>query len=486
MHTLTHPSTPFSGKLSSIATLGVCSVVVVVVVLPAVRCFPTLPANVWCASVISTGMDLPLLEWLETYTFPCEARFSDPKFARSVYEKAVRRHIMNGTTTCAWFGSLHLEASKILVDVVREQGQRAHVGKVSMDRNSPDYYIEETEQGIADVESFVRYVHETSPVGPTSTTSNSAAAAMGEAPASSSSESEPDTPPKKSAAALPPFPPSAGASGVGADLVTPTIIPRFVPSCTSRMMSALGQMSSQYCLPVHSHLSESPNEIAWVKELHPEAANYADVYYQHGLLHDRSYMAHCVHCNKGERLLMKNTGAGVVHCPSSNFMLKSGVLDVRRLLVEGVKVGLGSDIAGGCSSSMLESIRQCVIASRTASFGRPLNEDANVAPQAPAAETVPRSDPLNYSEAFHLATMGGADVLGLKDTVGNFEAGKSLDALMIDPAVANGAFDLFGSENASQIFEKFLFLGDDRNINRVYVAGREIFRQTEVNVAAQA
>jgi len=93
-----------------------------------------------------TGMDLPLLEWLETYTFPCEAKFSDLEHARHVYSKAVHRHIKNGTTTCAWFASLHLEATKLLVDIVREKGQRAHIGKVSMDRNSPSYYIEETVQ----------------------------------------------------------------------------------------------------------------------------------------------------------------------------------------------------------------------------------------------------------------------------------------------------------------------------------------------------
>mmetsp|Transcript_2266 Transcript_2266/g.2814 ORF Transcript_2266/g.2814 Transcript_2266/m.2814 type:complete len:159 (+) Transcript_2266:455-931(+) len=106
-------------------------------------------------------MNLPLLEWLNKYTFPNEAKFRDVDYAQKVYEKVIRRDLCCGTTTCSWFASLHLESSKLLVDIVREQGQRAHIGKVSMDRNSPEDYIETTAQGLADVESFVQYVQDT-------------------------------------------------------------------------------------------------------------------------------------------------------------------------------------------------------------------------------------------------------------------------------------------------------------------------------------
>jgi len=351
-------------------------------------------------------------------------------------------------------------------------------------------------QGIADVESLIDYVKETGP----DMNSNTCI------PCST-----------KGAVALSPPPPPTASSNVPAstaaatidvdDLVTATIIPRFVPSCTSAMMHALGRLSSLHNLPVHSHLSESPGEIEWVKQLHPDCASYGDVYYQHGLMHERTYMAHCVHCSKGERSLMRDTGCGVVHCPSSNFMLKSGVCDVRRLLVEGVKVGLGTDIAGGCSSSMFDSIRQCVIASRTASFGQyPDDEEvveaavdasATIAVAAGAVGDIIPSDgaaeeggnvgganvggdptePLNYAEAFHLATMGGASVLGLDDKIGNFFPGKSLDALIIDPHADDSNFDLFGLETVDEIFEKFLFLGDDRNVCQVFVQGRNVYSQ---------
>lgn len=376
-----------------------------------------------------TGMDLPLLQWLETYTFPSEAKLADLGHARKVYSKAVQRHLRNGTTCCAWFATLHLEASKVLVDVLREHGQRAHVGKVSMDWNSPDYYVEDTEQGLKDVESFVDYVQSTSP-------------------------------------------PSALS-----DPVIATVIPRFVPSCTSEMMYGLAAISHRHCLPVHSHLSESPAEIAWVKELHPDCESYAGVYAKHNLLHERSYMAHCCHCCPTDRAFLRDFKAGVVHCPSSNFMLKSGVLNVRRMLNEDLKVGLGTDVAGGYSSSMLDALRQAMIASRVSSFAKPSDGTADGS-DAVTAECL---QPLSYAEAFHLATVGGAQVLGLSDKIGNFVPGKQFDALVVDPAAERGPIDLIGGESVLDVFEKFLFLGDDRNIQEVFVQGRRVFKQGVFN-----
>jgi guanine deaminase len=244
-----------------------------------------------------TGMGLPLLEWLEMHAFPCEVRFSDPVFAKHMYEKAVQAHLQSGTTTVSYFASVHLEASKVLVDVVRAAGQRAHVGKVSMDRNSPVALCESTVDAIADATAFAEYV----------LLSNSCAL-------------------QPAAAAVP--------------LVTPVVTPRFVPSCTSELMHALGALSHRYKLPVQSHLSENSGEIEWVQALHPDCASYAAVYEQHGLLNERSYFAHCVHCSGGERELLRCAGSSVIHCPSSNFMLNSGVCNVRQYLDEGIKVSI--------------------------------------------------------------------------------------------------------------------------------------------------
>ncbi len=477
---------------------------------------------------------------LETYTFPCEAKFADLDFAREIYSKSVRRHLMNGTTTCSYFATLHLEASKLLVDIVREQGQRAYVGKVSMDRNSPDFYVEQTEQGIRDAAEFVRYTQRTSRNPKAITGASSVTNKMKrvnsetrivrresiggltdvESPETSDPENEanangtavqgkgrrsmslsasspssstggsgsgggggggaavPSSSPAVAGANLIPRPrgpsiaegseeglserlASAADTKPPPQLVTPVVTPRFVPSCTREMLKALGDLSEAQKLPVQSHLSESHGEVAWVKELHPECQSYTDVYRTYGLLHERAYFAHCCHCGTDEQALLKTHEAGVAHCPSSNFMLGSGVLNVRRLLQRGVKVGLGTDVAGGYSTSVLDAARQAIIASRCISFTE--KDEAGQPYEA-----------LTIDEVFFLATQGGADVLGLGGAVGNFAPGKYLDAVVIDPKIEDGPLDMFDGEHLHSAFEKFLFLGDDRNIEQVFVGGKRV------------
>jgi len=329
-------------------------------------------------------------------------------------------------------------------------------------------------------------------------------------------------------------------------------------------MHALGDISAAYGLPLQSHLSESPAEIEWVKALHPDCSSYGDVYLKHQLLHPYAYMAHCCHSDTEERDLLRRTGTGVVHCPSSNFMLGSGVLDVRGLVNEGIKVALGTDVAGGYSPSMLDAVRQTIIASRIKEMQhRDANAAAAAANAAKAAAVAaaaeddesnpkrrkrgaepgveadadaamddaddendaPVTSPAPYTslsvkEAFHLATVGGAEVLGMGRVLGNFMAGKKLDCLVVDvnmgrprsnsmndlltnPSDASGGYfvaapvaeeslsldascdagawvhdyglspvDTFDNDGLMERFEKFLFLGDDRNLAAIYVDGR--------------
>lgn len=257
-----------------------------------------------------TALDLPLLEWLERYTFPHETRFADVKHAQKIYSRAVRNHLKHGSTTVSYFATIHNEACKVLVEVCREQGQRAYVGKVNMDRNSPKTYCEETQQSLRDTRSFVDHV-----------------------------------------------------LGLRDPLITPVITPRFVPSCTPTLMRGLAKISDEHQLPLQSHLSENLAECEWVRSLHPDCKSYSDVYDKHGLYTSRSYMAHCVHCARPERDLVLQKGVGIVHCPNSNFTLASGVCNVREWLEEGHKVGLGTDVAGGYSPSILNAIRMARVAS---------------------------------------------------------------------------------------------------------------------------
>ncbi|KAM7443443.1 hypothetical protein ABFA07_007763 [Porites harrisoni] len=348
-----------------------------------------------------TGYDLPLLDWLEKYTFPSESRFRNVEFAQVAYRKVVTRLLKNGTTTASYFATIHYEASEILCDIVAELGQRCYIGKVCMDRNSPDYYIEETEQSIKDTERFVKHVLE-----------------------------------------------------LKNPLITPVVTPRFVLSCTSHLLKKLGHIAKKYDVPIQSHLNESKNEIALVEKDYP-GYSYIAVYDKHNLLNNKTYMAHCCHGSDEELNLLSERCSAVAHCPTSNFNIRSGIADVRYMLDKNVKVGLGTDVSGGESSSMLVAMRDCIKASNVLS----LNKSDGYTP-------------LTFKEAFFLATLGGCQVLGLDEKIGNFEVGKDFDALLIDAEAEDSPFDCFKADDLRDVVQKFLMLGDDRNIRKVFVAGK--------------
>jgi guanine deaminase len=352
------------------------------------------------------GTDRTLLQWLETYTFPTEARFADMAFARDVYSKVVRRTLRNGTTTCCYFATLHADATLELARVVQALGQRALVGKVCMDRNAPASYVEPS--AAASLADTVRVLDQ--------------------------------------------------IEAMACPTVHAVLTPRFVPTCSSELMHGLGALARDRRVFVQSHISENVDEVQWVRELHPDCDSYADVYFRHGLLNDRSVMAHAVHLTDAELALFQRTGAAVSHCANSNFTICSGVLDVRRVLAAGVKVGLGTDVSGGFAPSMWDAIRHAIAASAAV-----LASDRRADRHA-----------LSYTEAFYLATLGGAHALGLGDQIGSLEPGKQFDALLIDPAAPGGPIDVFDGLTAAELFSKVVFLCDDRNIESVWVNGRKL------------
>jgi len=348
-----------------------------------------------------------LLQWLNTYTFPYESRFSDTAFAETVYSKAVARHLRLGSTTVVYFGTIHLEGTKVLVNTVEKLGQRAFIGKVNMDLNSPDTYIEETEASLQDTETFIEYV--------------------------------------------------TARDSYKEGLITPTITPRFVPSCTPELMEGLAKLAEKYSLPIQSHISENREEVLWVKGLHG-GLSYAGVYDKFGLLTKKTIMAHAVYLTEDEKLLLKEKEVGIAHCPLSNIALDSGFMSFRDITSHKLKVGLGTDVSGGYSPSMLSAIRSALVAGTVHHV---------------LGEEKPPPTSLSWKEAFHLATVGGSEVIGCEDKLGNFIPGKEFDALLIDPLTPNSPFDIF-EETPMQTFEKFIFLGDDRNIVKIFVKGKEL------------
>jgi guanine deaminase len=236
--------------------------------------------------------------------------------------------------------------------------------------------------------------------------------------------------------------------------LVPIITPRFAPTCSRQLLESLADLATKYSLPVQTHLCETNEEIKWVKSLFPECSSYTDVYKECGILRPGCVLAHCVYMQDQELDAVKETGSGISHCPNSNMSLQTGIMPCRRYLDRGVKVGLGTDVAGGFSSSIMDSMRACIGVSKV------------------YRSTVNPSDrALTLAEAFYLATLGGAELLNLKDQIGSFQPGKEFDALVVSYDTIDHEPE---HETIEEIFEKFVYLGDDRNVKQVFVKGRSI------------
>lgn len=248
------------------------------------------------------GMHLQLIDWLDNYTFMQESRFEDINYAKAIYPPFVDSLYDHGTLRSSIFGTIHDASNQYLLELIKEKGIGAFVGKVNMNQNAPDSLSQTSETSLRETESFIQAYH------------NEA-------------------------------------------LVKPIITPRFAPSCSSELMHGLGQLSVDYHVPVQSHLSENKDEIAWVKALFPEAKDYTDVYDQCGLLgKEKTLMAHGVYLDDRELSRLNNENVFLVHCPISNMNIASGVMPVTRYLDYGLQVGLGSDVGGGHEMGMNKSI----------------------------------------------------------------------------------------------------------------------------------
>jgi guanine deaminase len=373
-----------------------------------------------------------LLDWLTTYTFPLESSLGSEKSpmyttstnsnppdpllrATAVYNRVIASTLSHGTTTAAYYATISVPATNILAEIAFKRGQRAYIGRVCMDNPDmcPNYYRDEsTEDTIANTQASIDYCRSLDPTG---------------------------------------------------DLLAPIITPRFAPSCQPSTLSALGKLAKEQELRVQTHISENVSEVKLVSELFPQQSNYADVYDMHGLLGPRTVLAHAVHLSEEEIQLIAQRKSKVSHCPASNSALGSGFCSVRALLDGGVEVGLGTDVSGGYSCSVLEAVRQACLVSRHVGFVNGGNSRFNI----------------GVAEGLYLGTVGGGKVVGLEGRVGGFEVGMSWDVQEIwmgdvtaDGEVEDGCVDIFGWEGWEERVAKWVWNGDDRNVKRVWVGGR--------------
>lgn len=339
------------------------------------------------------AMDLQLLPWLETYTFPEEDRFRSVEYARRIYSRFVHELWMQGTMRSSVFATIHPDSTALLMDLFTESGMGAYVGLVGMNRNCPDFLSASTESLLAGMDMLRE--HES-------------------------------------------------------DRVRRIVTPRFVPTCSDRMMTALGQYAHTHGLPVQSHLSENVSEIEWVRSLQPRARTYGEAYHLFGLFGQTpTLMAHCCYTEGEELELMARNHVYAVHCPTSNCNIASGMAPIRTLLDAGVPVALGTDISGGNNASILRIIQYAIQVSK-------LQYTRHHTPW------------LTLAEAFYLATKSGGSFFG---QVGAFLPGYEFDALVIDDRYLN-----FDHYSLLHRFERYIYLGDDRDICHRFCSGREIPR----------
>ncbi|KAI0117119.1 guanine deaminase [Daldinia grandis] len=380
-----------------------------------------------------------LLDWLNTYTFPMEASLSSLPKARRVYTRCIQRTLAHGTTTAAYYATIHVPSTNLLADLCLSLGQRAFVGRVCMDNLGPDYYLDESpSQSLAATRATIDHIR---------------------------------------------------SIDADFDLISPILTPRFAPACSIDAMTQLGALHQETNLPIQTHIAENVDELKLVREMFPNSKSYADVYDRFGLLGKRTILAHAIHLSEEEADLVARRGSKVSHCPCSNSALTSGVARVRWLLDKGVGVGLGTDVSGGYSPSVLYAARHAALVSNHLAMPpRAGKKHSN-----PEADTAPKDDRelarLSVEEVLHLATRGGADVVGLGERIGGFEVGKEWDAQLIglglvpdgddsteskddDQDQDTGNVDIFGWERWEDRVAKWVFNGDDRNVKKVWVRGR--------------
>lgn len=348
-----------------------------------------------------------LIDWLNTYTFPEELRFDDPAYARLAADLYLDLALSHGTTTVASFCTVHKESVTAFFDAAATHNMAVIAGKTCMDRNAPDGLTDTPQSAYDDSKALLNDWH-----------------------------------------------------GVGRARYA--ITPRFSPTSTPDQLAALGALWSEYpdC-PMQTHLSEQTDEIAWVQSLFPDARDYLDTYEAHGLLGANGLYGHAIHLTEREKDRLREIDASLIHCPTSNTFIGSGMFATMDLCSAGHRIGLATDTGGGSSFSML----------RTMAAAYELGQL--------------RGTPLHAAQLYWLATQGSARALRMDNQIGNLKIGNVADICVLDlastPAIAQRALR---AETLWEALFPTIMMGDDRAVQAVWVAGRHATGHPAVDLTA--
>lgn len=365
---------------------------------------------------LGSALDVPLEVWLQTYTFPLEARYQDLAFARRSYGLLVEDLLANGTTTALYFATIHQEATRLLVELCLEKGQRALIGKVAMDNADacPDYYRDASPQAALDgTLALIEFIR--------------------------------------------------GHAENAENRVLPVVTPRFIPSCTDATLEGLGAIASGCGCHVQTHCSESDWAHGYV--LSRYGATDTAMLDRFGLLGRKTVLAHANFLTDADMEMIAVRKAAIAHCPLSNAYFANAVFPLRAALEKGLHVGLGTDISGGPSPSMIENCRGAILASRMLQSGVDPALDAAVRSTSGPAQ-------IDFRDAFYIATTGGGIALDLP--IGQFKPGYKFDAIVIDVNVDGGTVRLWEEfDSGDQILQKIIYTASTGNIAGVWIDGQQ-------------
>jgi len=337
-----------------------------------------------------------LIDWLNSYTFPEEMKFSDPEYAAEIAARYLNLSTAHGTTSMCSYATIHPESVEAFFNEAQKRGQRVIAGKTCMDRNAPDGLRDTAQSAYDDSKSLLQ-------------------------------------------------------KWQNVDRISYAITPRFSPTSTPEQLEAMGALWAEHpeCL-MQTHLSEQTDEVAWVKELFPTARDYLDTYEQFGLLGKGGLYGHAIYLEEREKALLREVDGTLIHCPTSNTFIGSGLFDMAGLMANGHRIGLATDTGGGSSFSML----------RTMAAAYEIGQLRGV--------------PLHPSQLLWLATQGSARALHMDDKIGNLAVGLEADLIILDlastPAIAQR------HAMANDIWEAIfptIMMGDDRAIHEVWIGGKK-------------
>lgn len=338
-----------------------------------------------------------LLPWLETYTFPHEKRFSSSEYSAQAASVFIAELLRNGVTTALAFATSHPESVNALFAEAQKHRLRLITGKCLMDQNSPDGVRDDTEQSLLDTEALIQRWH-------------------------------------------------------GVDRLGYAITPRFVPSCSAAQLHGAGELAAQYSeVWIQSHAAENRDEVAWVRQLYPDARSYLSVYQQFGLLRPRAVYAHCIHIDDEDRALLRATGAAAAVSPTSNLFLGSGFFDYAGADRADFLYGLASDVGGGTSFSPFHTMLAAYYVGREGQSKRGVS--------------------LKPQHLWWQHTAGAARALGLEGVVGNLLPGCEADFVVLNPqATPLLARKTAQAASLDELLFALIVLGDDRVIERTVIS----------------